>query len=361
MSTDIPAAISSDALSAAPKPRKRLWTRDLRTVRIVRYAVGVTAAAVLAFGINWPLFFVTPLFIAVFLAMPLPAPTLRKSFQSMLYVLVAFALGLVFTLLVLRYPLVYVPALGLLLFHIYYLANRGGPFVLVLMSLLAVLILPLVSVQHPALALVFAPSFAWSGVLAIILVSLAYGLFPDPPSERPGPAAGGFQPGYSNAAALNAMKSTVAILPLVTLFIAFGWTSQLLIMMFAAIFSLSPEFSKGQAAAVKSLTSTLIGGLAALVFFWLIVAVPEFHFFIALMLLTTLMFGTGIFSDAPLAKYLPSAVTALIILLGSSMGEDVNITDKFIVRVILIGAAALYVVAVLSVLDHFWPRKSPGT
>jgi len=229
------------------------------------------------------------------------------------------------------------------------------------MSLLAVLILPLVSVQHPALALVFAPSFAWSGVLAIILVSLAYGLFPDPPSERPGPAAGGFQPGYSNAAALNAMKSTVAILPLVTLFIAFGWTSQLLIMMFAAIFSLSPEFSKGQAAAVKSLTSTLIGGLAALVFFWLIVAVPEFHFFIALMLLTTLMFGTGIFSDAPLAKYLPSAVTALIILLGSSMGEDVNITDKFIVRVILIGAAALYVVAVLSVLDHFWPRKSPGT
>ena len=98
-----------------------------------------------------------------------------------------------------------------------------------------------------------------------------------------------------------------------------------------------------------------------MVFFWLIVAVPEFHFFIALMLLTTLMFGTGIFSDAPLAKYLPSAVTALIILLGSSMGEDVNITDKFIVRVILIGAAALYVVAVLSVLDHFWPRKSPGT
>ena len=57
MSTDISAAISSDALSAAPKPRKRLWTRDLRTARIVRYAVGVTATAALAFGINWPLFF----------------------------------------------------------------------------------------------------------------------------------------------------------------------------------------------------------------------------------------------------------------------------------------------------------------
>lgn len=356
MSTDISADIPADL-----PPRKRLWTRDLRTARIVRYAIGVTTAVALAFGLNWPLFFVTPVFAAVFLAKPLPAPTIRKSLRTILYPVVAFAVGLLFTLLVLRYPIVYVPALGLVLFHIYYLANRGGPFVLVLMCLIAVLLLPLMSVQHAALAVVVALYFVWSAVLAIILALLAHGLFPDPPSERVAPAAAGFQSGYSSEAASAALKSTVVMLPLATLFIAFSSTDQLLIMVFAAIFSLSPELTKGSAAAQKSLTSTLIGGVGALIFFWLIVAVPEFHFFATLMLFTTLLFGVGIFSDHSLAKYLSSAVTALLILLGTSMGEGASLTDKFIIRVLLISAAAIYFVGALSVLDQFWSRKDPRT
>ncbi len=361
MSTDISVDIPADFPPATRKPRKRLWTRDLRTARIVRYAIGVTAAVALAFGLDWPLFFVTPLFTAMFLAMPLPAPTIRQSLHTMLYPLVAFALGLLFTLLVLRYPLVYIPMLGLVMFHIYYLANRGGPFMLVLMCLLAVLLLPLMSTQHPALAVAVALYFVWSAVLAVILVLLAHGLFSDPPSERPAAAAAGFQPGYSSKAAAAALKSTVVILPLATLFIAFSSTDQMLIMIFAAVFSLSPELTNGSAVARKSLTSTLIGGVAAVVFFYLIVAVPEYHFFIALMFFTTLLFGAGIFSDNPLAKYLSSAVTALLILLGTSMGEGASLTDKYIVRVLLISGAAVYIVGALSVFDHFWSRKNPRT
>jgi hypothetical protein len=76
------------------------------------------------------------------------------------------------------------------------------------------------------------------------------------------------------------------------------------------------------------------------------------------MLLAALLFGTGIFSDNPMAKYLASAFIALLILVQSGMGEGVSITSKFAIRVILISAAALYVVAVLSVLDHFWQRRT---
>ena len=111
--------------------------------------------------------------------------------------------------------------------------------------------------------------FVWSSFLAIALVFLAYRFFPDPPAEHAVPASGGRQPGYSREAALAALKSTIAVLPLATLFIAEGWTSQLLVLVYAAIFSLSPELSKGMAASLKSLTSTLIGGLAAVVFYWL--------------------------------------------------------------------------------------------
>ena len=161
MSTDTPAASLVNTSEGPQKTRKRSWTSDLRTARIVRYAVGVTTAVAIAFGLEWPLYFLTPVLTAFFLALPIPAPTLKQLFYNILYVLVACVLGLVFTLFLLPYPLVYVPALGIILFRIYYLANRRGPVFLVLMSLLAVLILPMMGQGHEALAAGFALYFAW--------------------------------------------------------------------------------------------------------------------------------------------------------------------------------------------------------
>ncbi len=110
--------------------------------------------------------------------------------------------------------------------------------------------------------------------------------------------------------------------------------------------------------AMKTMTSTLIGGTAAVCFFFLIVAVPELHFFITLMFFFTLVFAMGMFSEKPYAVYLSSAVTTLIVLLGSSMGEGASITDVFISRVVLISGATLYIVIVMTVLEHIWSRKS---
>ena len=360
MSTDMATEASTDTSDSERKTCRRPWARDLRIARIVRFAVGVTAAVAIAFGFEWPLYFLTPVFTAFLLALPLPAPTLRQNVNNVLYVFAAMALGLVFTLFLLPYPLVYILALGLVLFRIYYLANRGGPIFLVLMSLIAVLILPMLAQTHEAVPVGFALYFVWSSLLAIFLFSLAHGIFPDPTTRQlpEGRGYGGFQRGYSREAALTALKSTVAILPLATLFIASQWTSEILVMVFAAIFSLSPQLSHGVAAALKSLTSTLIGGFTALLFFYLIVAVPQYHFFIALMLLTTLLFGAGIFSANPIAKYLPSAFIALLILVQSGMEEGAIITVNFVIRVFLISLATLYVGAILSVLDHFWQRKT---
>lgn len=361
MSTDVPAAQPADASVAGQQIREAKWIWDLRRIRIVRFAVGVTVSVAISFGFDWPLYFLTPVLTAFLLALPLPAPTLRQSFNNILYVLAAFALGLVFTLFLLPYVLVYVPVLGLVLFHIYYLANRGGPVFLVVVSLLAVLILPMMGQAHDALAGVIALYFVWSAVLAIVLVSLSHGLFPDPPVEHKVPGRAGFQTGYSRTAALNALKSTIAVLPLATLFITFGWTSQLVILVFAAFFSLSPELSKGKQAALKSLTSTLIGGLAAIIFYYLIVAVPEFFFFVALMFLTTLLFGQGLYSDRPVAKYLSSAATALIVLIASSVGAEGSVTGQLLLRVMLIGAASAYIVAVFEIFERPRAQKNRKT
>lgn len=350
MSTDVSINIT------AGSPRSIPWTQDLRTVRVIRFSVGVTGAVALAFGLAWPLYFLTPVFAGLFLSLPLPGPSLKQAFMLFGYVAVAFAIGLVFTLVLLPYPLIYISALGLALFHIFYLVNRHGPVMLGLMSLIAVLVLSMMGNTQEALAMVFALQFAGSLALAVLFYVLAHGLFPDPPGDHPELAHAEFQPGYSQFAALTALKSTIAVLPLAVFFISANWAGQILVLIYAAIYSITPDLAKGRAAGLKGLFTTITGGLAAMAFYGLIVAVPEYPFFIALMFLATLVFGTNIFSDKPLAKYLPSAFTAMLILLGGSIGEGANFTSKFILRILMISAATLYVVGAMSVLDELFDR-----
>jgi uncharacterized membrane protein YccC len=71
---------------------------DVKAMRILRFAFGVTAACGFAYGINWPLAFLMPMFTAMILAMPLPKPSVKVSLNNMLTTLLAFAIGLVFSL-----------------------------------------------------------------------------------------------------------------------------------------------------------------------------------------------------------------------------------------------------------------------
>jgi len=337
---------------------------DLRAtpqrIRILRFAVGVTLATALSSAIEWPLSFLTPILTSVILALPLPVPSIRTGLNNMLYTVIAFAIGLVFTLFLLPFPLAYVPMLGVVLFYIYYALNRGASFWLVLMSLLAILILPLLGLVHEKLATGFAFGFIFSGWITIFMIWLAHFLVPDPADTPALPKKPGLQRGYSLPAAQAALKSTVVILPIVIIFITFELSDQLLVMVFAAIFSLSPDISKGKAAGVSSLKSTVIGGLYAFIFYYLIVAVPQYYFFVILMFLTTLHFASRIFSEHPNAKYYASAFSTLFILVNSSLGEGADFTSAFFLRFLFIMLATIYVVFGLMVFERYWPKKEGG-
>lgn len=347
---------------AARPSSKKAWLRalgqDQASVRIIRFAIGVTLAAALAYGINWPLSFLLPILTAFMLSLPLPMPTLLAGLRNMLHTLMAFGLGLIFSLFFLQYPIVYIVMLGLVLFHLYYYLNRGGSLWLTLMSIIAILLLSMLGNSHEGLATGISLGFIGTGWLTILMVWVAHLLVPDP-QAAPFPQAQGYQPGYSLPAAEAALKSTIAILPLASLFFILDLTSYMLVMIFAALFILKPELAAGKEAGINSLISTLLGGVLAWLFFWLIVAVPEYHFYVALMFLTALYIGMNVFSGRPTAKYYNSALIALLILVNGSLGEGTVFTEKFIMRIILITLAVLYIVAALRVLDSFWPVEQP--
>jgi hypothetical protein len=330
---------------------------DPKQIKILRYAVGLTIASVLASGIAWPLSFLLPVLSAVFLALPLPKLTLSQGLRNMRDSLFAFAVGYIFTLFILPFPVIFVPLLALALFFTYYHLNRGGSFWLVLMLLVCLLLMPMLARIDEGLAIGVAFGLVTSSWLTLAMLWLSHYIVPDPPDSPGLPARPGFQPGYSAPAAELAMKSTIVVLPIAILFIANNWTSQILVMIFAAIFTLSPDLAKGKEAGINSITSTLIGGAVAFIVYWALVAVPEYHFLVLLMFFVSLGFGAAIYSGMPIAKYLPSAMVAMIILVNSSLSEGADFSEKFVLRVLLISIATIYVVVALKVLDAFWPNK----
>jgi hypothetical protein len=345
--------MSTDASTVAAGRSRRFfpWTTDLRTAKIVRLTVGSTAAAVIAFVFAWPVSFVCPVLTIVFLSKNIPGITYQK-WYLIAYVAGAMLLGLVFTLFLQPYPMVYVPMLGLVFFNIYYLINRRGPFIFGLICLLSVIILPLMNSASEAVAMGFALYLGFSVALALVIFIVAHVLFPDPPGS-PEPPDYEFRPGYSEAAAKAALKSTLAILPLVVFFNAFEFRGALLAVVYGGILSLAAEQSAGWKTGVALLRATLIGAVAGMVIYWLLVAVPELHFFVVLWLVTMLIFARFIYSDHPLSKYAGSAATAMTILVGSSLGPGADYVGKIVTRALLIGFAGLYVGVALAIIDRY--------
>ena len=325
---------------------------DIKTMRVMRFAFGVTLACALAYGINWPLAFLMPVFTAMILAMPLPKPSVKASITNMVSTLLAFTLGLAFSLFFLQYPIAYLITLALVLFHLYYYLNRGGSFWFTLMSMIAILVLPMIANSHEGLAMGFSVGFVYSSWLTIATIWLAHFVFPDPNFTQ-FPVKPKYNNSFSPVAAKLALKSTLVVFPIAALFISYSLSDYLLVMIFSAIFILKPDLTQGKEAGRNSLLSTILGGVFAWFFYWLIVAVPQFYFYLMLLLATTLFFGRHIFAGSNMSKYYSSGFIALLVIVNSAMAADSNFNAILAQRILLISSAIIYIVFALKALERF--------
>ena len=95
MSTEVLVAVSGRGFD---------WRRDLRTVRVVRLALALTASMAIAQGFAWPLHFVYVAVVVGLLAVPAPGPTLKDTFDGVGYAVTVFMLASVAVLFLLPFP-----------------------------------------------------------------------------------------------------------------------------------------------------------------------------------------------------------------------------------------------------------------
>lgn len=327
--------------------------------RILRLAVGTTIATALAHSIAWPMAFITPVFTAMFLAAPAPCPTRAAVVFLVVSILATGVVGLVLTLFLLPYPLVYVMGVSLIFLLVYYWAFGGGSALLVTMVLVGVSAIPVLGQLAPNLALGFSVGFSVSGVAAIALVLLAHGLIPDRETPMPVPGAGAKKPELTDDQRLQmAFMSTVVVVPAALFFLFFQLATELVTLIFIVTMSFQPNVKAGVETSKKNLLGAIVGGLIATVWYELLVIVPSFTFLLLVTFAVMLVLGQKIYSGKPSAAVFATSLSTVLIILGGAVGsETAEASSKFYLRVALIFLAGLYVVGAFSLLEGAVERR----
>jgi uncharacterized membrane protein YccC len=102
----------------------------------------------------------------------------------------------------------------------------------------------------------------------------------------------------------------------------------------------------------------LAGGIATIIFFQLIIIVPNLLFFTVLFLGTALLFAIYIFSDSPFAPFLKTGFSVFVMIIGESMLSTADAGASVWERVIQVMTAIAYVVVSFKVIEAFRSRAS---
>ena len=341
--------MSADA-PAVPRARKLL--ADPRDRRVLRYALGATLAMAVAMGVAWDLSFIVPLLTLMLLASPAPRPRIHKGLGFVATIAVASYGGLWAIKYLLNFTWVFFPIIGLLLLGVFLAKAKGVSPFLVTWLLLALLLLPMIAVQSPDLARFLARGLVVGATVTLFVVWTAHALVPDLPARAPVAAAPPAPATPPADAGRLALTQTLVVLPVLVLFYLFEWTGGILVLIFVALLSMQPGFASSFRAGGAMLIGNVMGGVAAIVMFGFLTAVPEYAFLILLTLLAGLFFGSRLMSSRPMAPLYGMAYSTLLLVIGMTTSTDGDAKAKVYERLYQMGLAVLYVVVAFGLIER---------
>lgn len=324
---------------------------------IFRYAVGASLILMIAAGSDYTLAYLTPVLALGFLAPGAQTPTLKGSLMFLVSVAAASFTGLLFSRLFLNLPLVFLPLLALILFHIYYTTSLQGMKLWLIISLL---LIPMVALDSPKLGGIIAVNLVMNAVVAILMIWLVYFIFPGKKSQDTETKKAVSEVPTPHQRFISALNKTLVVLPVLILFFVFNYAESLLVMIFVAVLSMNPATSNKKAG-IGIILANIGGGLAAIVAYKLLTIATSFFYFGLLTLLAGLIFGHKLFSSKQAASLYGMAFSTFLLILGNVTTLAGEAGEMVWTRVFQIGLAVLYMVVAFGLVDRVSASKKQIT
>jgi multidrug efflux system outer membrane protein len=321
-------------------------------IKTLRYAVGAAVSMAFAMGINWPYAYLTMLLTVSLLSSPAGRLSFKQGVGFLLVIMLACLLAVKVGEILIPYPMVFIPFLGVLLFRIYYEKGARLSSFIILWLLIALLVIPLIMLYNRSLSSLVVMTLIVGGAFAIISSWIAYAIFPEKP--KLGKSALTAAPLSNDVRYRQALESTAAVFPLLIIFYMFRLSGALLVLIYVALLSMQPQFAKDFKQGKALIIANVIGGAAAVVAYNLLTIVPEYYFLLLLTLLTGLIFGARLFSGNPKGAIFGTSFSTFLLIIGSvtGAGGDGEAAAEIYTRILQIMSALVYLVLFFGALDY---------
>jgi hypothetical protein len=320
--------------------------------RALRLSIGVAGVFALTQLSGWPMSHIAPFMTGLLLQDSGPM-SLQRGWFIFRMALISVFCGLVIALFLANYPLIMIAVVCALLFQFYLFIMRSGEHTLaVLAAAVGVILMPYLVLIAPEVGAGGGFGFLLDFAVAIVGAWITWYLLPQ--SEAPPEDHGHGESLSLETAKSMAMDLVLVIAPLLAAFLAFGFSS-VLVLVYAVIFAAGYDSKAGFETGLKMLVANAVyGGLGMLLVYELCVMVPSLIFMVAIVAFAVFIFGRQIFGGGPTSTYWATGLNGFLIMLGSALLADSGFTLGVMAdRVWQIVLATAYVSFVLAVLAMY--------
>jgi hypothetical protein len=328
--------------------------RTPRDQRALRLATGTALCLTASFGLGLPIPFLAPVLCLLLLASinrPLP---FKAGLVLALAALLTTGIGLLLIPLLRYYPVSGVLLISVGLFLAFRFGLRGGNTLIMTFLVIGLTMISSAGIAEFELAAMVIGALVKGLLLAVVVVALSHGLFPDPPNAPSPPPA---PPLPAEEVSRIALRATLIVLPafLLALIDPAGY---LPIILKAVSLGQQSSTTNARNAGRELLGSTLLAGLLAILFWSALSLFVHLWMFFLWMLLFGLVLARKLYALSP-TRFTPgfwlNTLITLIILLGQSVQDSAagkDVYTAFAIRMGLFILVTLYACLMVHLLDQ---------
>lgn len=318
---------------------------------VLRFSVAASSAFVLSEAMGWYPTFLAPVLAGALLA-NLPthlSPKLATVLVLIMAVLAytSFALPVLFQ----QVPHVLVGLIGVILFAGFAALAHGKGKLPVLLLLICITTIPIFALIAPQYAGAMPKAYARGMLLTVAAVLLVQLVWPQPPKVAPAPSALEFASPIARAAV-----GTAIILPLILVYLMFGLTDALPVLITTTLLVSNFDPRLGALQGMAMMIGNLLGGVIAIGAYMILQVAPSLTMLALITFLISALFAERIEAGGPAGAIALVTFNSTLIILSIAMMQDSSNSGLWLTRLFQFGLATAFAIAVMILA---WGRPRP--
>jgi hypothetical protein len=333
------------ALALASKRTAREPAEAARIHFVLRFAFGTTAAFIACEYMGWQPSALAPVLTGVLLASLPVAPPPKVGLVLVVAMGLSAWLAFFLTMWLSQAPYVLFTAVGFIMFLAFAgLAQGKGQLPLTLL-LICMAVVPVVSLTVSQFAGILPSVFVRGMIVSILFTWMGFAIWPIPSPKSPDPPAPPSE--YPVTAALI---GTLIVLPVMLVYLLFGFTDAIPVLLTTVLLVAKMEEERGAAAGWAKLSGNFLGGFVAVSAFYLLSIAPSLAALTLITFIIGVAFGDQVVKGGVRGGNALLAYNATMVIFGLALLKGPANSGTWGARVVQFAIAVIFAVGMMRLL-----------